>query len=174
MEFGFCDPCSPQLHKWYSVQIDVKFNAQYSEMRTKCCLFHRRESRPTRLEQGCQPPIPYECTYRHVNTNYHTFFHKTAACFHVVVQHGHQVPRNKNCMSSGVKLSIADASLLIVELIMLAFFSCNRTILDSTESSIQRRVIEQGRVWPIRWQRSADCHSAAGFHQLNDSMLVTL
>lgn len=31
---------------------------------------------------------------------------------------------------------------------------------------MQRRVILQGRFWPIRWQRSADCHSAAGFHQL--------
>lgn len=29
----------------------------------------------------------------------------------------------------------------------------------STESSIQSRVIVQGRVWPIRWHRSADCHS---------------
>ncbi len=24
----------------------------------------------------------------------------------------------------------------------------------------------QGRFWPMRWQRSADCHSAAGFHHL--------
>lgn len=30
-----------------------------------------------------------------------------------------------------------------------------------------RRVITQGRFWPMRWQRSADCHSAAGFHQLD-------
>lgn len=69
-------------------------------------------------------------------------------------------------MSSGVKLSIAASSELIVELIMLAFFSCSSTIRLSTESSIQRRVIAQGRLWPMRWHRSADCHSAAGFHHL--------
>jgi hypothetical protein len=34
-----------------------------------------------------------------------------------------QLPRNKNCMSSGVKLSIALSSAFMVELIMLAFFS---------------------------------------------------
>ncbi|KAK0720071.1 hypothetical protein B0H67DRAFT_175447 [Lasiosphaeris hirsuta] len=47
----------------------------------------------------------------------------------------------------------------MVELIMLVFFSCSRTILLSTESSTQSRVMVHGRVWPIRWQRSADCHS---------------
>lgn len=49
---------------------------------------------------------------------------------------------------------------------MLVFFSWINTILLSTESSMQRRVMVQGLVWPIRWQRSADCHSAAGFHHL--------
>lgn len=79
-----------------------------------------------------------------------------------------QVPRNKNCRSSGESFSIATVSLLIVPLIMLAFFSWSITIRDSTESSMTRRVMTQGRVCPIRWQRSALCHSAAGFHQLQD------
>lgn len=61
---------------------------------------------------------------------------------------------------------MAASSELIVELIMLVFFSCRRTMRLSTESSMQRRVMMQGRVWPMRWQRSADCHSAAGFHHL--------
>lgn len=78
-----------------------------------------------------------------------------------------QLPRNRNCMSSGVKLSIAASSELIVELIILAFFSCSNTMRLSTESSMQSRVIEHGRLWPMRWQRSADCHSAAGFHHLS-------
>lgn len=28
------------------------------------------------------------------------------------------------------------------------------------------RVMTHGRFCPMRWQRSADCHSAAGFHHL--------
>jgi hypothetical protein len=58
-------------------------------------------------------------------------------------------------------------SLLTVPAIIAAFFSCSATIRDSTLSSIQRRVMTQGRLWPIRWHRSADCHSAAGFHHLH-------
>lgn len=84
----------------------------------------------------------------------------------------HQLPRNKNCMSSGLSFSMAMSSLLIVPLIMLAFFSCNMTMRDSTESSIQSLVMTQGRFWPMRWQRSADCHSAAGFHHLKDRRLA--
>jgi hypothetical protein len=60
-------------------------------------------------------------------------------------------------------------SLLIVPLIMFAFFSWSMTIRDSTESSMHSRVITHGRRWPIRWHRSALCHSAAGFHHLNVS-----
>ena len=48
-------------------------------------------------------------------------------------------------MSSGVNFSIDVLSLLMVPLIMLAFFSCSMTMRDSTESSMQRRVITQGR-----------------------------
>lgn len=71
-------------------------------------------------------------------------------------------------MSSGVSFSSASLwPLLIVPLIMFAFFSCSSTMRDSTESSMQRRVITHGRRWPIRWHRSADCHSAAGFHHLH-------
>ena len=77
-----------------------------------------------------------------------------------------QEPRKRNCMSSGVNFSMDVLSLLMVPLIMFAFFSCNMTMRDSTESSMQRRVMTQGRFCPIRWQRSADCHSAAGFHHL--------
>ena len=79
-----------------------------------------------------------------------------------------QVPRNKNCRSSGESFSMATVSLLIVPLIMLAFFSWSITIRDSTESSMTSRVMTQGRVCPIRWQRSALCHSAAWFHQLQE------
>lgn len=50
---------------------------------------------------------------------------------------------------------------------MFVFFSCRRTMRLSTESSMQRRVIVQGRDCPMRWHRSADCHSAAGFHHLD-------
>ena len=35
-----------------------------------------------------------------------------------------------------------------------------------TESSMHSLVMTQGRFWPMRWHRSALCHSAAGFHQL--------
>lgn len=62
---------------------------------------------------------------------------------------------------------MAASSELMVELIMLVFFSCRSTIRLSTESSMHSRVMVQGRVCPMRWQRSADCHSAAGFHQLD-------
>lgn len=57
-----------------------------------------------------------------------------------------QVPRKRNCKSSGDSLSIATLSLLIVPLIMDAFFSCSMTMRDSTESSMTRRVMTQGRV----------------------------
>lgn len=67
---------------------------------------------------------------------------------------------------------MATLSLLTVPAIIAAFFSCSATILDSTLSSIHRRVITHGRFWPMRWQRSADCHSAAGFHHL--SLLVSI
>jgi len=60
------------------------------------------------------------------------------------------VPRNKNCMSSGVSFSMLDLSLLMVPLIMFAFFSCSMTMRDSTESSIHKRVITQGRFCPMR------------------------
>lgn len=76
-------------------------------------------------------------------------------------------------MSSGVSFSIEVLSLLMVPLIMFAFFSCSITMRDSTESSIHKRVMTHGRFWPIRWQRSADCHSAAGFHHL-ELMLVRM
>ena len=56
-----------------------------------------------------------------------------------------QPPRNRNCISSGVSFSIATSSLLIVPLIMLAFFSCNITMRDSTESSMQSLVMTHGR-----------------------------
>ena len=69
-------------------------------------------------------------------------------------------------MSSGLNDSIALSSALTVECIMFVFFSWISTMRLSTESSMQSRVMVQGLVWPIRWQRSADCHSAAGFHQL--------
>lgn len=60
-------------------------------------------------------------------------------------------PRNRNCISSGVSFSSASPwSLLIVPLIKFAFFSCNKTMRDSTESSIHSRVITHGRRWPIR------------------------
>ena len=71
-------------------------------------------------------------------------------------------------MSCGVRDSMALSSALTVEWIMFVFFSWINTIRLSTESSMQRRVMVQGRVWPMRWHRSADCHSAAGFHQLNE------
>lgn len=61
-----------------------------------------------------------------------------------------QEPLKRNCKSSGLKESIAASSELIVELIMLVFFSCRSTIRLSTESSIQRRVMVQGRVCPMR------------------------
>lgn len=66
---------------------------------------------------------------------------------------------------------MAASSELMVELIMLVFFSCKRTIRLSTESSMQRRVMVHGRDCPMRWHRSADCHSAAGFHHLNGSLV---
>lgn len=61
---------------------------------------------------------------------------------------------------------MATLSLFTVPAIIAAFFSCSATIRDSTLSSIHRRVMTQGRFCPMRWQRSADCHSAAGFHHL--------
>jgi hypothetical protein len=64
---------------------------------------------------------------------------------------------------------MATLSLFTVLAIKFAFFSWSRTIRDSTESSITRRVMTQGRACPIRWHRSADCHSAAGFHHLFQS-----
>lgn len=79
-----------------------------------------------------------------------------------------QEPRKRNCISAGVSDSIALSSALTVEWIMLVFFSWISTIRLSTESSMQRRVMVHGRVWPMRWHRSADCHSAAGFHHLHN------
>ena len=60
------------------------------------------------------------------------------------------VPRKRNCMSSGVSFSMEVLSLLMVPLIMFAFFSCSMTIRDSTESSMQRRVMTHGRFCPMR------------------------
>ena len=77
--------------------------------------------------------------------------HKTCGIAEGVQRvHKDQEPRKRNCKSSGLNESIAASSALMVELIMFVFFSCRRTIRLSTESSIQRRVIVQGRVWPIR------------------------
>ena len=53
-------------------------------------------------------------------------------------------------MSSGLSDSIALSSALTVEWIMFVFFSWIRTIRLSTESSMQSRVMVQGRVWPMR------------------------
>ncbi|PVI03437.1 hypothetical protein DM02DRAFT_251115 [Periconia macrospinosa] len=61
-----------------------------------------------------------------------------------------QVPRKRNCKSSGLRRSMATLSLLTVPAIMAAFFSCSATIRDSTLSSMHSRVITQGRFCPMR------------------------
>lgn len=68
----------------------------------------------------------------------------------VVLDGESYVPRKRNCISSGVSFSIEVLSLLMVPLIMFAFFSCNITIRDSTESSMHSRVMTHGRFCPIR------------------------
>lgn len=84
------------------------------------------------LNQSSQTPYSYTPTIRHIT------------CLHV--KHPNlYVPRNKNCKSSGLKRSMATLSLLTVPAIMAAFFSCSATIRDSTLSSMQRRVMTQGR-----------------------------
>ena len=57
-----------------------------------------------------------------------------------------QAPRKRNCMSSTDRFAMADSSALIVPRIMFDFFSCRRTMRDSTESSMTRRVMVQDRV----------------------------
>jgi hypothetical protein len=88
-----------------------------------------------RKEKKCSAPAPSHCVKHIVASN----AQKPEISAYV------QVPRNKNCKSSGLKRSIATLSLLTVPAIMAAFFSCSATIRDSTLSSMQRRVMTQGR-----------------------------
>lgn len=119
---------------------------------------HRRSSLPSLPIGERQTTLPVKNFMLSLKgTNTSAFSSRTTSA---------QDPRNRNCISCGVNFSMATSSPFTVPWIICAFFSCNMTMRLSMLSSTQRRVMTQGRRWPIRWQRSADCHSAAGFHQL--------